>query len=123
MSKRGMRDSRAIDSLRLTGQLTPRNRVSFSHEYQHRCSGSTLTLSGDGCRQRDSDRAGTGSGALGTRATSPESFPGYHDFPYNVTQATWSSPLTSRCCSRRAFPAFSISGPGSASPRQTGSPI
>ena len=31
---------RDILSFRLTGQLTARNRVSFSHEHQHRCSGS-----------------------------------------------------------------------------------
>src|SRR4030095_16517525 len=27
---------------------------------------------------------------------SPETFPGYHDFPYNTTQATYSAPLNSR---------------------------
>jgi Carboxypeptidase regulatory-like domain len=100
-------DSRAIYSLRVTGQITPRNRVSFSHEYQHRCSGSTLTVSGDGCRQRDSDWVGTGPGALGANASSsPESFPGYHDFPYNVTQATWSSPLSSKLLLEAGFSRF-----------------
>ena len=32
-----------IYSLRLTEQVTPRNRVSFSQENQYRCQGSTLT--------------------------------------------------------------------------------
>jgi hypothetical protein len=27
---------------------------------------------------------------------SPEAFPGYHDFPYNTTQVTYSAPLNSR---------------------------
>ena len=36
---------------RLTAQLTPRNRVTFSHDYQRRCGGSTLREDGDGCRQ------------------------------------------------------------------------
>ena len=33
---------------------------------------------------------------LGTLTASPETWPGYHDFPYHVTQATWSSPLSNR---------------------------
>src|SRR5687768_6691826 len=44
-------ESRKIVALRLTAQITPRNRVTFSHDYQRRCSGSTLTPSGEGCRQ------------------------------------------------------------------------
>ena len=46
-----------VFSIRLTEQLTPRNRVSFSQENQYRCQGSTLTENGEGCRAR----AGTGS--------------------------------------------------------------
>jgi len=80
-----------IFSLRLTQQITPRNRVSFSQENQYRCQGSTLTTSGQGCRTRDGDWIGDGN-AL----NSPEAFPGYHDLPYYVTQATWSSPVSSR---------------------------
>ncbi len=84
-------DSRNIYSGRLTGQLTPRNRVSFSHEYQYRCSGSTLTPSGSGCRVAEANWVG-----VGTISSSPETYPGYHHFPYNVTQATWSSPATNK---------------------------
>jgi hypothetical protein len=88
-------NSRDIYSIRLTAQLTPRSRVSFSHEYQHRCSGSLLDTSGDGCRTSESDWVGLGNFGGGTPA-SPESWPGYHDFPYNVTQATWNSPVSNR---------------------------
>jgi len=84
-------DARSIQSIRLTAQLTPRNRVSFSDEHQHRCAGSTLTTTADGCRVRESNWVG-----VGLANASPESFPGYHDLPYYVTQATWSSPVTSR---------------------------
>ncbi len=84
-------DSRSIQSVRLTTQLTPRNRISFYDEHQHRCSGSTITTTADGCRVRDADWIG-----LGLTTSSPESFPGYHDFPYYVTQATWSSPATNK---------------------------
>src|SRR5436190_105543 len=84
-------DSRSIQSIRLTSQLTARNRISFYDEHQHRCSGSTITPTGEGCRVRDADWIGHGA-----TNTSPETFPGYHDLPYYVTQATWSSPVSSR---------------------------
>ena len=37
-------DSRRIFGLRVTGQVTEKHRVTFSHEHQQRCSGSTLTV-------------------------------------------------------------------------------
>jgi hypothetical protein len=94
-------DSRTIESFRLTSQVTARNRVSFSHEHQHRCSGSTLTASGEGCRTRGDNWV-----AIGNTTTAPESFPGYHDFPYNVTQATWTSPMTSRLLLEAGYSRF-----------------
>jgi len=94
-------DSRNIYSLRLTSQLTPRNRVSFSHEYQYRCSGSALAPSGSGCRVPDADWVG-----VGTLTSSPETFPGYHHFPYNVTQVTWSSPLTNKLLLEAGYSRF-----------------
>ena len=36
-------------------QVTPRNRVSFSQEHQHRCSGSTLTRAATAAASRESD--------------------------------------------------------------------
>ncbi len=94
-------DSRSIESFRITGQLTPRNRISFSDEHQHRCSGSTVTLGGDGCRTREANWIG-----VGNTTTSPETFPGYHDFPYNVTQATWSAPVSSRLLLEAGYSRF-----------------
>jgi len=80
-----------VYAIRLTHQVTPRNRVSFSQENQYRCQGSTLTENGDGCRTRSGDWI-----AIGNATNAPEAFPGYHDLPYYVTQATWSSPLSNR---------------------------
>src|SRR5580765_8582270 len=100
VSTRGA-DSRNIYSLRLTGQVTPRNRVSFSHEYQYRCSGSALTPSGSGCRVPDADWVG-----VGNLTSSPETFPGYHHFPYNVTQATCSSPATNKLLLEAGYSRF-----------------
>ena len=88
-------DGRSIAAVRLTGQLTDRHRLTFSHDYQKRCSGSTLTGGGDGCRQAGSDWVGQGR-TFGADTGSPESWPGYHDFPYHTTQATWSAPMSSR---------------------------
>lgn len=88
-------DARQIYAGRLTAQVTPRNRVTFSHDYQRRCSGSTLTPNGDGCRTAGADWVGSGR-TFGADTVSPEAFPGYHDFPYNTTQVTYSAPLSSR---------------------------
>jgi hypothetical protein len=92
---------RDIFSIKLTSQLTQRNRVTFSHEYQHRCSGGAITAEGGGCRGRGDDWIG-----LGTLTASPESWPGYHDFPYHVTQATWTSPLSNRVLLEAGFSRF-----------------
>ena len=88
-------ESRKIAALRLTAQITARNRVTFSHDYQRRCSGSTLTPAGEGCRQAGDGWIASGR-TFGADTVSPETFPGYHDFPYNTTQVTYSAPLTSR---------------------------
>ena len=92
---------RDIFSIKLTAQVSPRNRVTFSHEYQHRCSGGTITSAGGGCRGRGDDWIG-----LGTLTASPETWPGYHDFPYHVTQATWTSPLSNRVLLEAGFSRF-----------------
>jgi hypothetical protein len=94
-------NTRDILSFRLTTQVSDRNRVSFSHEYQKRCQGSSLALDGIGCRQREADWIG-----IGTLTASPESWPGYHDTPYNVTQASWSSPISNRVLVEAGFSRF-----------------
>jgi hypothetical protein len=88
-------ESRKISAVRFTGQLTPRNRVTFSHDYQRRCGGSTLKEDGEGCRQAGSNWIASGR-TFGADTVSPETFPGYHDFPYNTTQVTYSAPLSNR---------------------------
>lgn len=93
-------DSRDIYSFRVTAQASQKNRVSFSHEYQHRCSGSALG-SGEGCRGPGGNWIG-----LGTGTSSPEAWPGYHDFPYHVTQAMWTNPLSSRVLLEAGFSRF-----------------
>jgi hypothetical protein len=98
-------DGRRIASIRLTGQVTQRNRVTFSQDHQRRCSGSTLTSNGDGCRTAGDGWIGLGR-TFGASTGSPESFPGYHNFPYNVTQLTWSSPYSNRVLFDAGFSRF-----------------
>ena len=98
-------ESRKIYAGRLTAQLTPRNRITFSHDYQRRCGGSSLTKGGDACRQVGDDWIGSGR-TFGVDTVSPESFPGYHDFPYNTTQATYSAPLSNRVLLEAGYSRF-----------------
>ncbi len=102
---------------RVTAQVTPRNRVMFSHEYQLRCEGSTLTPSGDGCRQRGADWI-----ALGSTTQSPEANTGYFKLPYYVTQATWTAPVSNRVLLEAGFTRFAYwtnNGPGQVPPDGT----
>jgi hypothetical protein len=97
---------------RFTGQVTPKNRVSFSQENQYRCQGSTVTMGGDGCRGRGDDWV-----AMGSTTLSPEASDRYFEFPYWLTQGTWTSTASSRLLieagfSRLAYPG----GAGTGSP-------
>jgi hypothetical protein len=96
---------RAIYEGRLTWQVTPRNKVSGSIHYEKRCDGSTLTENGDGaCRKRGEDWV-----ALGTTFgfdTSPEAHANYLDKYYDVTQLTWSSPVTNRMLLEAGYSKF-----------------
>jgi hypothetical protein len=88
-------EARKIYAARITAQITPRNRVTFSHDYQRRCGGSSLRPDGEGCRSAGGDWVGSGR-TFGADTVSPETFPGYHNFPYKTTQATYSAPVSSR---------------------------
>jgi hypothetical protein len=98
-------DGRRIASIRVTGQVAQKHRLSFAEDHQRRCSGSTLTSGEDGCRQAGEDWVGEGR-TFGANTGSPESWPGYHNFPYDVTQVTHSAPLTSRMLVEGGFSRF-----------------
>lgn len=77
---------------RFAAQITQKNRVTFAHEYQHRCEGSPLkTTTSDACDKRGSDWV-----ASSSTTASPEASTNYIDFPYTVTQVLWTNPVTSR---------------------------
>jgi hypothetical protein len=98
-------EGRKIIALRLTAQVTSRNRVTFSHDHQRRCGGSSLREGGDACRSAGGDWIASGR-TFGADTISPETFPGYHDFPYNTTQATYSAPLSSRTLVEAGYSRF-----------------
>jgi hypothetical protein len=98
-------EARKIFAVRLTAQLTPRNRLTVSHDYQRRCGGSTLREDGDGCRQAGGDWIASGR-TFGADTVSPETFPGYHNFPYNTTQVTYSAPVSSRTLIEAGYSRF-----------------
>jgi hypothetical protein len=97
--------------IRGTGQLSTRDRVMVSQQNEYRCQGSTVSISGEGCRSRESDWT-----AMGSTTLSPEASDRYFDFPYWLTQATWTSTMTSRFLmeagfSRLAYPGGAGTGP------------
>src|SRR4030095_10590440 len=76
---------------RATVQATSKHRFTASHEYQLRCEGAPLRGENEGCPNREA-----GWIAAGNNTQSPEANTLYFDFPYYLTQATWTAPMTSR---------------------------
>ncbi len=93
--------SKKIEAIRLTGQLTPKNKLGFYYDYQWNCAGSSLVNMGDSCRERGDDWI-----ALGTTTTAPESANMWPERE-KITQATWTSPATNRILMEAGFSSFS----------------
>ena len=81
---------RDVYALRLTAQVTPRNKGGVFWDEQPLCSGTTWTDAEDGCRK---PRSGWISG--GSTTASPETAT-YTNTYQRVQQATWTSTVTSR---------------------------
>jgi hypothetical protein len=87
-------NSKNTAAIRLTSQITPRNKLGFYYDYQKQCTGSAFSADGEQCRQRGDDWTGLGSlGGFGS--ASPESGNVWDDRE-KIVQANWTSPLTSR---------------------------
>ncbi|MGH9241121.1 MAG: carboxypeptidase regulatory-like domain-containing protein [Vicinamibacterales bacterium] len=78
-------------SARITGQLTPKNRVAFSYQWQDRCFGSSLTLTGSACRIRTDSWIG-----MGSATQSGEGAAFYSDDPSSLTQASYTATLSNK---------------------------
>ena len=81
-------------SARITGQLTPKNRVAFSYQWQDRCFGSSLTLTGSACRTRTESWIG-----MGSATQSGEGAAFYSDDPSSLTQWAMVPVFKSIACS------------------------
>ena len=88
-------NDKKIAAMRVTGQLTPKNKVQFYYDYQKNCSGSSFTADGDQCRQRGDDWVALGAiGGFGSN--SPEAGNQVWDDREKIVQATWSAPVTNK---------------------------
>jgi hypothetical protein len=99
---------------RVTAQPTQRHRFTFSHEYQVRCEGSPLKVESEGCHNRDADWI-----PAGNATQSPEANTSYFDFPYYLTQATWTAPMTNKLLLEAGYSRLSYyhaGGPGALPP-------
>jgi hypothetical protein len=93
--------SRTVTALRLTAQVTPKNKVGFFFDNQLACDGSSLLEDSDDCRPRGSDWVASGTtsispeAASGAQGSAGGAF-GYADSYQRVIQATWTSVATNK---------------------------
>ena len=88
-------NSKLIGAMRLTGQLTPKNKLGFYYDYQKNCSGSAFASGGDQCRDRGDDWVALGAiGGFG--ANSPEAGNQVWDDREKIVQGTWTSTVTNK---------------------------
>ena len=88
--------SRIVNSVRLTSQVTPRNKVGFYADYTVNCSGSSVVKDSGECRSPGNGWTASGPGiGPGVATTSPESGTIWNA-PLSIMQATWTSPISNR---------------------------
>jgi hypothetical protein len=98
--------AKMIEAIRLTGQVSPRNKVGFYLDYQQVCNGSAYEKGATQCRDRGDDWTALGSlGAGFFGALAPESGNVWDDRE-KVTQFNWSSPFTSKLLFEAGFSQF-----------------
>ena len=94
--------AKTIASIRLTSQLTPRNKVSFYYDYQWDCDQSSQSTS-EGCRPRGSNWT---TGSIFGSGFSPEAVSNYWDGREIISQATWTSPVTNKLLLEAGYSTF-----------------
>jgi hypothetical protein len=88
--------SKNLNGGRITGQVTPRNRVGFYLDLTQNCSGSSFVTESDQCRSPGEGWTAAGPGiGPGVATTAPESATIWSG-PARIQQLTWNSPFTSR---------------------------
>ena len=86
-------------AFRITGQVTPRNKIGFYHDYNWACWSSSLVRD-EGCRPRGEDWI-----ALGSQNSAPETATGWDDRE-KIIQATYSSTATNRLLLEGGYSTF-----------------
>ncbi len=94
--------SKTVTSVRLTSQLTPRNKVSFYYDYQWDCDQGGMNKT-DGCRPRGDDWV---PGTVFGNAFSAEANTNYWDAREIISQVTWSSPVTNKLLLEAGYATF-----------------
>ena len=93
-------NQKTIAAMRLTMQVTPRNKIGVFYDYQFACDGSAMIQDANNCRSRGTDWIGNGTATTAPEAASGGSggvgASGYGDTYQKVNQVTWTSPVTSR---------------------------
>ena len=98
--------SKKILAGRLTGQLTPKNKLGFYLDYTKNCSGSSVSTDSSQCRQPESGWTASGPGiGPGVPTTSPESGTIW-DAPAKILQATYSSTVSNRVLVEAGYSSF-----------------
>ena len=93
--------SRTVTAIRLTSQVTPRNKVGFFFDNQLACDGSAMIRDSSDCRPRGENWVGSGTvsiapeAASGAQGTAGGAF-GYADSYQRVMQGTWTSTASSK---------------------------
>jgi hypothetical protein len=100
--KARLASSKTIASIRLTSQVTPRNKVSFYYDYQWDCDQSSQSTT-EGCRPRGSDWT---TGSIFGSGFSPEAVSNYWDAREIISQVTWSSPVTNKLLLEAGYSTF-----------------
>jgi hypothetical protein len=96
--------SKQIASIRLTSQVTPRNKVGFYFDYQQPCDQGGQSVDADACRSA-TDEWVLGSSFFGS-AWSPEAISNYWDKREKIIQLTWTSPVTNRLLLDAGYSSF-----------------
>jgi len=90
-------ESFQLASVRMTAQVTRRNKINYHWDMQWPCNGASFTAGADACRTQSQDGAFVGSLGLGglTATASPETAQYLQTFVQNH-QVTWQSPVTNK---------------------------
>jgi len=94
--------SKTVTSVRLTSQVTPRNKVSFYYDYQWDCDQGGMNKT-DGCRPRGDNWV---PGTVFGNAFSAEANTNYWDAREIISEVTWSSPVTNKLLLEAGYATF-----------------